>query len=175
MQQAHCVESCLKMFSALLHTGLLALPSLALVLETSILKAYRIPYQVVFGFKNSNVQQTSRPYVWLESPEGFVTDLGMTSRTDKIIVMGTTFGFAPDATDVTYTNTEYGPLYLLAPKAIKAEKLREQVAGVQEHGVDHLLKQLDPRFQADIAAAFKYANDPASRITFKGIAPAFCK
>ena len=175
MQHAQCVEACLKTFSALLSTPLLSSSPVVLVVETSILKAFSVPFTVVFGFKNSNVAMVSRPHVWLESPpSGAVTDLGMSTCTDNISVCGSSFGFVPTASDVTYTSDVSGPVYRVPEECGHLDKLRRLVKTLQQDGVDKFVKKLGGQYEAALAAALQCANDPAARIAFAGSSPALC-
>ena len=169
MQRALCTDACLKMFASLLKTNLLSSPAVVLIVQTSIFKAFGLPFSVVFGFKNSNIAMVSRPYVWLETPEGHVTDIGITARTDKISICGTTIGFVPTATDVTYTSDVSGPIYKVSDDSGTLDTLRKIVNSVQQDGVETFVKKLEASQQAAIQAALQFANDPSSRITFDGI------
>ena len=158
------------MFAALLKTTLLTSPPVVLIVGTSILKAFKMPYEVVFGYKNSNKAMVSRPYVWLESPNGEITDFGFTTHTDKISVCGVGIGFVTDAQDVTYTTDVTGPIYKVPDNGGTLESLRKLVKQIQSNGLNAFMKKLDDTQQAAITDALALANDPASRITFGGMA-----
>ena len=168
MHRAQCVEACLKTFAALLNTPLLSSPLVVLLVESSILKAFDVPFTVQFGYKNSNVKLFSQPWVWLESPELQLTDIGMNTVTDKIKILGKSFGFSAGASDVTYTSETQGAIYTPRKKYLLKD-LITKVDEMQKAGVKVFMSKLEPDNQAAIAAALQLANDPTSRIAFQGV------
>jgi hypothetical protein len=168
--RAHAaVEACLKAFSVLLPTGLARSPAVCTKVAAAILTQLRLPYELVYGYKQLQEESWSRAHMWLESPSGAITDIATLSIYHSIQILGQTFNFSGGSSAAgTVREPFYGitDVFIVPKESPKMETLRTAGADLDTF-IDSNIK--DSQQREALTRVVQTSTDDNTRITFEGV------
>ena len=170
LARAHAaVEACLKAFAILLPTGLARSPAVCTKVTAAILTQLRLPFEIVYGYKQLQEESWSRAHMWLESPSGAITDIATLSIYHSIQILGQSFNFSGGSVaSGTVREPFYGStdVFIVPKESPKMETLRTAGTDLNTF-IDSNIK--DTQQREALTRVVQTCTDVSTRITFEGV------